>query len=501
MPRTDVSTLSDRQLLLAGRATVVAANRAFAQRLLFLTAFYNRRAATYAARLEEEPHFTLTARQETVVEVGELWGLSEAYLRRWLNNALYLLDRLPEVWAMVAAGQLSEYQVKLVVEAARDALDPAAGEQVAAYDEQMVAFLRKRLRGVDDLAAGEHAAQLVCCTTRQLSNRIAYLKARLRPAEAEARHRQRYADRRVAARETDDGMASLSIASSVDRVQVAWRRLTLNAQQLRAAGDERTLDQLRADLAIDLIAGTKTVNDEGDVVSVPPPAFARPVVNVTVPIQTLLGIGDLPGTLGGSVIPAGLARAIAADESSTWYRMLTDPVGSTESQLVELSTRSYQPTPAIWRTVVAEHGTCFRSHCDTPASQAELDHRTAWPDGATSTGNLWPACKTDHKAKHAPGFGIEQQPDGSWVLLTPTGFRHPIPRTAHPTSDHFPDLPIEPGDFQFSVTELAHALARLRHDAQTLIDPADLWEEDPWHPGIEEWELMIQAAREDAAAA
>lgn len=36
---------------------------------------------------------------------------------------------------------------------------------------------------------------------------------------------------------------------------------------------------------------------------------------------------------------------------------------------------------------------------------------------------LHPACKTDHKAKHAPGFGIEQCPDGSWVLVTKAGFR------------------------------------------------------------------------------
>ncbi len=49
-------------------------------------------------------------------------------------------------------------------------------------------------------------------------------------------------------------------------------------------------------------------------------------------------------------MPAGLARAIAADPDATWYRMLTDPAG----RMVELSTTSYRPTAPIWRYVVAD---------------------------------------------------------------------------------------------------------------------------------------------------
>jgi hypothetical protein len=67
------------------------------------------------------------------------------------------------------------------------------------------------------------------------------------------------------------------------------------------------------------------------------PAFARPVVNVTVPIQTLMGVSDDPGVLtGGTVLPATLARMIAQKPGSTWHRMLTDEAG----HCVEVSTRS-----------------------------------------------------------------------------------------------------------------------------------------------------------------
>src|SRR5680860_1458731 len=91
-----------------------------------------------------------------------------------------------------------------------------------------------------------------------------------------------------------------------------------------------------------------------------------------------------PGMLsGGQVVPAGLARMIAQNPQSTWHRMLTDPTG----RMAELSTTSYRPTKAIWEQVVAEHGACFRPGCDTPATEAELDHRLKWPDGDTTREN------------------------------------------------------------------------------------------------------------------
>ena len=166
------------------------------------------------------------------------------------------------------------------------------------------------------------------------------------------------------------------------------------------------------------------------------PAYARPVVNLTVPLQTVMGISDSPGVLsGGQVVPAGLSRMIAQTPGATWHRMLTDPAG----HMVDLSTTGYQPTKAIWEQVVAEHGVCFRPRCDTPATESEIDHRVAWPAGATSPGNLWPGCKRDHKAKHAPGFTIRQTETGSFALVTLAGFAHVIDATEHPVDNDWVD--------------------------------------------------------------
>lgn len=464
----DLSVLSDRDLLLGGRADVITENRAAAQRWARLVEFFRRRERAYAAQKEQNPHFALTARQATVVEVGELWGMSESWLRKQLNVALCLVEYFPELWQLCLAGQLDPYRASLVADAARTNLHHP--EEFWRFAQRITLFLRRHLRAVDaEDGQSDDGDLLVTCTRRQLSNKIAYELRLLRQGDAEERFRTRYADRRVSGHDDEDGMSWLTIGNTTDQVRLAHHRLTLAAKQRRADGDPRTLDQLRADLAIDLLTG------QGD--EVPVPAYARPIVNVTVPIQTLMGLSDDPGVLsGGTVIPAGLARMIAQRPGSTWHRLLTDPAG----RMVEESTTSYQPTTSIWAWVVADHGSCFRPGCDTPATEVELDHRVRWPEGATTVANLWPGCRTDHKAKHAPGFTVEQTIDGSFVLRSPTGFGHRIDRTRHPASTAFADVPDSEGSeqIQFSATELLDAIAYLREvDAdQRPLDLAQLWE-------------------------
>lgn len=67
-----LASLSDRALLLAGRQAKLAENRANADRWLCMAEFYDRRLTTEEQRREASPHFALTARQETVVEIGSL---------------------------------------------------------------------------------------------------------------------------------------------------------------------------------------------------------------------------------------------------------------------------------------------------------------------------------------------------------------------------------------------------------------------------------------------
>ena len=391
-------------------------------------------------------------------------GAQRTGARHQLNVALFLSTWLPQVWDWCLAGQLDSYLATTIADQARHRLNGTIERQE--FAERITAYLQRRLRDLDGVPV-----PVVDATPKQVRNKLTYELNRIQSADAEARFRERYADRGAQARDELDGMASLTIESTTDQVQRADHRLTLAAKELRAGGDERTLQQLKSDLAIDLLTG----RSEG----VPLPSYARPIINVTVPIQTLMGISDDPATpSGGEVIPAGLARRIAAEPGSTWHRMLTDESGT----MVALSTKSYAPTAPIWRQVVAEQSSCYRPNCDRPATLCELDHIDAWPTGLTSTANLQPACKADHKAKHSPGFSLQEGDDGSLRLTTPAGFAHDLRRTQHPASDRWPELP----QIQLSATELIEVLTELRdrRDIRLAEEQALEWEHG-WAASLE----------------
>jgi hypothetical protein len=461
-------TASDRDVLLAGRRARIAENRANGERWLCFVEFYRRRPATEQRKQEASRHFALTARQETVVEIGALWGMDASRVRTELNVAIYLSMYGGPIWQMCLDGQLDGYRAKLVADAARERIDDE--RQVPIFMRRMLKFLRKHLTGVDGRPVDEPDADpLVTCTVRQLRNAIAYALRLVRPAQEDDEFRRAYAARDADAFDTVPGMGRLSIENRIDKVRLADHRLTLAARRKREDGDQRTVAQIKADLALDLITG------EGE--TAPLPAYARPIVNLTVPIQTVMGIADHPGVLsGGTVVPASLARMIAAEPDGSWHRMLVDDAG----RMVELSTKSYQPTRPIWAHVVAEHSTCFRPGCDAPSTEGDLDHRQAWPLGATDTTNLWPGCRTDHRTKHAPGFGIEQADDGSYVLRTAAGFRHPIRPATHPVSDDWTTPEGLEDGFQFSATELVRAIEdiRLWDELTRQRKPEQFWERD-----------------------
>ncbi|RNL79460.1 HNH endonuclease signature motif containing protein [Nocardioides marmorisolisilvae] len=404
----------------------------------------------------------ISARNEVEIELSELWALPAGLVRTQLNNALWLDEHFPFLRDLAADGRVDQYRVKLIVEAARHGLDTP--EEWAGLARRIESFLTKHLR----------SGGILGCSHRQLRNRLAYVIKLLRAADAEARFRNAHGLRSVEVNDGDDGISWLTLAGTTDQVQLAAHRLDLSARAARAAGDPRTLTQLRTDLALDLLIN-------GSTGEAPVPQFARPIINLTVPIQTVMGLSDHPGTLsGGKVVPAGLARVIAQRPGATWHRMLTDPAGTA----VELSTERYVPTRAIWEHVVSTQSTCFRSNCDHESTACDLDHRTPWPLGPTSTSNLWPGCRTDHRAKHSDGFSIEQTENGGFALRTPAGFRYATTQDDHPSSDDWEEPPVL---IQFSATELHEALSDLRRrNAESRPErPEIAWEFDidiSWHP-------------------
>ena len=124
-------------------------------------------------------------------------------------------------------------------------------------------------------------------------------------------------------------------------------------------------------------------------------------VVVTVPMTTLMGLDDRPGTIAGAPLPADMARMVASS-STVWYRMLTDP---TTGRVLDDTALTYEPDRATRIAVRGKWQTCTAPGCSRPAVECEIDHGIPFnhhqPElgGRTEPANLHPLCKRHHQAK------------------------------------------------------------------------------------------------------
>lgn len=307
-------------------------------------------------------------------------------------------------------------------------------------------------------------------TVSQLRADVERALIRVDPAEAAARRTQARTGRRVdRPRPLPHEMAALYAVLPAASAMRMHATLDAAARTARAAGDERSLDQLRADGLTDLVlhtacsAGDPGTGDaapggvrgdtEPDSIAPtgiapdstapdsiaptgtpragdPCPARRRPVtqIHVTVAMSTLLGLDEEPADLAGyGPVDAETARALAA--GGVWQRLVTDPLSGA---VLDVGRTRYRPTAAIADHVRARDRTCVQPACSAPAASCDLDHTREFharrgrdPSdetlGTTSADNLEPLCHRDHLVKTEGGFRLRQRAPGEFVWVTPTG--------------------------------------------------------------------------------
>jgi hypothetical protein len=119
-------------------------------------------------------------------------------------------------------------------------------------------------------------------------------------------------------------------------VLAADQRITWWARQLRAAGYEGDMDQLRARAYLDLLTGTDSRPGQDGGSPGPIPAGFTGHVNLTIPLATALSLADRPGDLSGfgpvdPWLARDLARAAAASPKTSWCVTFTDAEGHATS--------------------------------------------------------------------------------------------------------------------------------------------------------------------------
>lgn len=427
----------DRALLDLAVQSLVAQNSAHAARLDAVSRFHANRVAEAAARPagHGRDFFALTPMQATKAEVGPLLGIGDQLVEVDIELADGLKKWFPRLWARCLTGRLDIARARMAYIQLEN----------LTCDADKKAFAKL----VEDYIEAADDPTLPICPVgwRRFSQAVRRRCLKFPQRDEQDSFADAFKKRRVRVRLDENGMGTMSANTAVTDLVAADYRLTLIAKKLREAdGEERNLDQLRADALVDLIHGRLTVTagtgeleddrtsdgrDPGTTIARHEAvgAYARPVINVTVPVTTLMGLTDTPGVMVGDIaIPAELARLLAVHREATWWRLLTDPAG----QFVELSTSSYAPTEPIARWTVARDRTCVWPGCSRPASLCELDHRLPFPEGATCTSNLQPLCRRHHQVKHSDGFAVVHNDDGSYTWGTRFGSSFTTPPPEYP---------------------------------------------------------------------
>lgn len=321
------------------------------------------------------------------LEVATLLHISDAAARRRLRFARTLTERLPRTLAALQQGLIEEYKATLIA----DAVAPLSDEHVLAVETQVL----------------DRAGQL---TPTQLRNALAKAVLAVDPDGAERRRQERKRERRVESRPTEPGMAMLAVHDSAERVAMMHGVITARARELKAAGGEtRTLHQLEADIAHDLILG---VAGGGRAIE----------VHLTLPATTALGADDQPGEVDGSPITAQTARELLA-EASSWRWLRADPA---TGAVRDLTYPRYTPPDALAAYLKIRDRTCRFPGCTRRAKRCDVDHRVPWPQGETSTTNCACLCRTHHRGKHRGGWTITPISPDWYEWESPAGFTHQV---------------------------------------------------------------------------
>jgi hypothetical protein len=285
-----------------------------------------RRRADPDSAVDEQSGMPQVWDEFAVDELRMLFAENRGAAEDLMSRAHDLAVKLPGTMALFGEGRLPESRVKIIVYA------------TAPLD-------RDEARAVEDLVLGR-AGRL---TPGGLRAAIARAVMDVAPAKARARREAAQKDARVQRWAEDSGNAAL-MGRELPPAEVlaADQRITAWAHELRRAGLEGSMDELRARAYLDLLLGkdsrplagqesqpTAPGNGPAD-----PQAPGSEVVpagfavrgTLTIPLVTLTGLAARPGELGGigpidPWLARNLADAAARNPRTTWCATVTNEHG------------------------------------------------------------------------------------------------------------------------------------------------------------------------------
>ncbi len=337
-------------------------------------------AASPSKRIEEAAEFASD-------EIRAALTLTRRSADLRLSDATDLRERLPKVWTMLDDGSIDLARARVIAHGTEHLADDTARDLV------------------DQVA--ERAPRL---TTGQLAALIRKLCVDTDRDEAKKRYERAVEARRLWIEQTVDGTANLYLLDiPVATASAIGRRINGHMISLRKDGDQRAHDQLRADIACDLLSGTEFG------------ASGKGFTDIRIDLTTLAGLDDKAGEIPGmGPVIADVARQVALTQSKVEWRVtVTDDRG----QIVHTGITRRRPTAAQTRHIQSLHPTCTFPGCRVPAEDCDLDHEVPWAKGGpTTVENMGPKCRHDHRLKdHGWSHRFEEvSTSGPARWVTPT---------------------------------------------------------------------------------
>jgi hypothetical protein len=415
--------------LAANRAAINALQALDAAMLTAALALAEERAATRGGSADLEI-------REISAEIGAALRVSDRTVQRQLSDAHTLSTRFAATHRAQSEGRISRAHADVIMDAGVRIADDAAR---ASFETEILVHAER-----------ESAARL-----RPIAKLLA---ERALPESIDERHARARIERNVILRDLPDAMAAITVTGPSTQIHGIHDRVSQmativsadnkkEAAEARAAvrtrvaaeranarevdgevvegvdaapefvPDTRTLDQLRADLFIDLVL-TGAPSGHGPIHIL---ESIRAQVLVQVPVLTLLGSGDEQGLLEGSgPIDAETARAITG-AARGWDRVLTHPITGTV-----LAIDRYWPNEDLRRLLRARDQHCRFPGCRLPARYCDDDHLIdAAQGGPTDADNLAGECRRHHVLKHQTAWTVEHVGGGVLHWKSPTGRVYP----------------------------------------------------------------------------
>ncbi|MGQ3257369.1 MAG: DUF222 domain-containing protein, partial [Microbacterium aurantiacum] len=333
-------------------------------------------------------------------EIGAATRANDSTVQSRLFECHRLVTEYSPTFEAWRAGKVSQSHTKVIVEFGAELPDPEAR---AAYEKDVLDYAVKTATG----------------RLRPYAQQVA---DKLNPRTVQERHDVAVRTRRVWVEDHRDGMSTLGVEGPAAEIHGIYDRLTQQGREIKAADlrarreaaeqgacgvgaggsvggedvgadepewlDERTLDEIRADLVMDmLLTAAPTIDPTGGGLGA-----IRASVQVSIPATTLAGTTSGGAELNGKCAIDPATVRILAGKAPGFDRVFLHPVTAEV-----LTTDRYTPTAGIKRFLQARYVRCAFPGCRRPAMRSEIDHHREYANGGKTDGdNLGPCCTRHH---------------------------------------------------------------------------------------------------------